>query len=66
VNRGVLLYQESTDDSFWQVLRGSITNALIILGAVLISTCVFIALFYYNCMKVRKVTVVGVSRGKNV
>ena len=49
-----MFYQEGSGDSTGAKIGGAVLNALIIVGILIGVTFLFVCLFYYNCVKVRK------------
>lgn len=51
-NAVLSVYQESSGDSSGQVFLGSLQNALIIIGMIVLATILFVILFKFGCWKV--------------
>ncbi len=47
-----MVYEEKQDDSNWTKFFGSILNALVIVGMLIVVTVIMVLLYKYRCLKV--------------
>jgi hypothetical protein len=49
----VLAYADDEGDSGWTRFTGALKNALVLLAGILVTTALFVCLFYFKLMRVR-------------